>query len=199
MARLPANLNSSPGWTLKKIGGQSTKSASPFIRLLLLAPLERDRRPLTRTEDKCACQGSILMPFNVCQPSSLLITFLPYQLQEEKKTEGLGWVGRLGWGGGQLAHIPCGSDYLGRERSWKSLLFKAACNSTPPPAHRYLHHAASQKPPEAKDQKKKKKLSNWLGLLLSVVKFLFSARSFRRVIHGLGKTVPRFVLLPILF
>lgn len=65
------------------------KSASPFIQippfLLLLAPLERERRPLTCTEDKCACQGSILMPFNVCQPSSLLITFLPYQLQGEEK------------------------------------------------------------------------------------------------------------------
>lgn len=85
-----------------------------------------------------ACQTSIPIPINVCQPSSLLITFLPYQLQE-KKERGLCRIG----GGESLCleptNIPCGSDYCWGERSWKSLLFTVPCNSTPPegPAQRY--------------------------------------------------------------
>lgn len=145
-----------------------------------------ERRPLTHTEDKCACQGSILMPFNVCQPSSLLITFLPYQLQGEKKRKRL--ERRVGWTGGSLHTfhvVPITSAGSGAERACSS---RRACNSTPPPAHRYLHHSASnshqRQSTKLKKLKIKKKLSDWSGLLLFVVSCLFFAKSFIRGTHG---------------
>lgn len=85
--------------------------------ILLFLSLLKDRFSTSTDRER-----SVLVPFKVCQPSSLLIRFQSYQSQREE--------------GKKVPHtfrvVPITAAGSGREGS----VFVQSCNSTPPPAHR---------------------------------------------------------------